>query len=163
MDDSNVWKIIHSYFRDNPQSLVTHHIESYNDFFNNGIFQIFREKNPIRISSKYDESKKQFLNNCELYLGGKDGKRIYFGKPVINDEDKSHYMYPNEARLRNMTYSMTIHYDVEVVITSVLAPGELPREIGMDEVEGGNNDSDNTYQFQNYKKDIFSKLYMESI
>ena len=157
MDDSNVWKIIHSYFRDNPQSLVTHHIESYNDFFNNGIFQIFREKNPIRISSKYDESKKQFLNNCELYLGGKDGKRIYFGKPVINDEDKSHYMYPNEARLRNMTYSMTIHYDVEVVITSVLAPGELPREIGMDEIEGGNNDSENTYQFNNYKKGRVSK------
>lgn len=158
MDDSNIWKIIHSYFRDNPQSLVTHHIESYNDFFNNGIFQIFHEKNPIRISSKYDESKKQFLNNCELYLGGKDGKRIYFGKPVINDEDKSHYMYPNEARLRNMTYSMTIHYDVEVVITSVLAPGELPREIGNDEIEGGDDDGEsNTYQFHNYKKGGVSK------
>ena len=157
MDDSNIWKIIHSYFRDNPQSLVTHHIESYNDFFNNGIFQIFREKNPIRISSKYDESKKQFLNNCELYLGGKDGKRIYFGKPVINDEDKSHYMYPNEARLRNMTYSMTIHYDIEVVITSVLAPGELPREIGMDEIEGGDDDESDTYRFHNYKKGGVSK------
>jgi len=155
MDDSNVWKIINSYFRDNPQSLVTHHIESYNDFFNNGIFQIFREKNPIRISSKYDESKKQFLNNCQLFLGGKDGKRIYFGKPVINDEDRTHYMYPNEARLRNMTYSMTIHYDVEVEITTVLAPGELPREIGLNEIEGGepeSYDDSNDYTFHNYKK-----------
>jgi len=155
MDDSNIWKIIHSYFRDNPQSLVTHHIESYNDFFNNGIFQIFREKNPIRISSKYDQSKNQFLNHCELYLGGKDGKRIYFGKPVIHDEDKSHYMYPNEARLRNMTYSMTIHYDVEVEITSVLAPGELPREMGTDEIIGGDDeeyDESNIHHYHNYKK-----------
>jgi DNA-directed RNA polymerase II subunit RPB2 len=156
MDDSNIWKIIHSHFRDNPQSLVTHHIESYNDFFNNGIFQTFREKNPIRISSKYDESKKQFLNNCELYLGGKDGKRIYFGKPVINDEDRSHFMYPNEARLRNMTYSMTIHYDVEVEISSILAPGELPRDIGTDDIEGGDSDEkyddSNDYHFENYKK-----------
>ena len=154
MDDSNIWKIINSHFRDNPQSLVTHHIESYNDFFNNGIFQIFREKNPIRISSKYDESKKQFLNNCQLYLGGKDGKRIYFGKPVINDEDNSHYMYPNEARLRNMSYSMTIHYDIEVEITSILAPGELPREIGTDEIEGGDSeeyDGGNDSTFHNYK------------
>ena len=154
MDDSNIWKIINSHFRDNPQSLVTHHIESYNDFFNNGIFQTFREKNPIRISSKYDESKKQFLNNCQLYLGGKDGKRIYFGKPVINDEDRSHYMYPNDARLRNMSYSMTIHYDVEVEITSILAPGELPREIGEDDIEGGDleeYDGGNDYQYNNYK------------
>lgn len=156
MDDSNIWKIINSHFRDNPQSLVTHHIESYNDFFNNGIFQVFREKNPIRISSKYDETKKQFLNNCELYLGGKDGKRIYFGKPVINDEDRSHYMYPNEARLRNMNYSMTIHYDVEVEITTILAPGELPREIGEDDIQGGDGETeyDGSYDttFTNYKK-----------
>ena len=48
MDNSTVWKVINKYFEDNPQSLVRHHIESYNDFFKNGIFQIFKEKNPIR-------------------------------------------------------------------------------------------------------------------
>ena len=31
-------------FENNPQSLVRHHTESYNDFFKNGIFQIFKEK-----------------------------------------------------------------------------------------------------------------------
>ena len=161
MDDSNIWKIINSHFRDNPQSLVTHHIESYNDFFNNGIFQIFKEKNPIRISSKYDEKTNQFLNNCELYLGGKTGKRIYFGKPVINDEDRVHYMYPNEARLRNMTYSMTIHYDVEVEFTKFLEDGEAPDIIGEEEIIellGGDAEleeeyvSDDDATFYNYKK-----------
>ena len=44
MENENVWKVIHRYFEDNPQNLVTHHIESYNDFFKNGIFQIFKEK-----------------------------------------------------------------------------------------------------------------------
>ena len=38
MDNSNIWKIIDSYFSNNPQCLVQHHIESYDDFFKNGIF-----------------------------------------------------------------------------------------------------------------------------
>ena len=33
-----------------------------------------------------------------------------------SDDDRSHFMYPNEARLRNMTYGVTIHYDVEIDI-----------------------------------------------
>ena len=50
----------------------------------------------------------------ELFLGGKKGDKLYYGKPLIFDEQREHYMYPNEARLRNMTYAVTIHYDVEV-------------------------------------------------
>ena len=46
MDTSNIWKVLNSYFRDNPQNLVNHHIESYNDFYKKHIFQIFRDKNP---------------------------------------------------------------------------------------------------------------------
>ena len=49
MDQETCWKILDKYFEENPTSLVSHHIESYNDFMNNGISQIFREKNPIII------------------------------------------------------------------------------------------------------------------
>jgi len=141
MEDSDIWKIIHSYFRDNPQSLVRHHIESYNDFFKNGIHQILKEKNPIRIHSRYDDKTKEFRSECHLYLGGKDGKRIYFGKPVIYDDKRSHYMFPNEARLRNMSYGMTIHYDVEVEFIEYLEDGELPNIIG-GERDSSDSDSD---------------------
>ena len=45
-----------------------------------------------------------------MYFAGKDGKKLYFGKPVIYDTDEEgKYMYPSEARLRNMTYAMSIH------------------------------------------------------
>ena len=51
-------------------------------------------------------------------MGGLDGKRIYIGKPVIYDKDgdknRKHFMYPNEARLRNLSYTMSIHYDVDI-------------------------------------------------
>ena len=61
-----------------------------------------------------------------LYLGGKDGSKIYFGKPIIYYDNYTHYIYPNDARLRNMTYGMTIHYDVDVDI--IYFEGGLKRE-----------------------------------
>ncbi len=114
--DNIVWDIIDCYFKENPQCLVRHHVDSYNDFYREDIFRIFNEMNPIKIVSKFDETTKQYQLQCNLYLGGKSGKRVYFSKPVIYDNDEPHYMFPNEARLRNMTYAMTIHYDVEVEI-----------------------------------------------
>ena len=116
--ESISWKIIDKYFTDNPNNLVAHHLDSYNDFFNKGINNIFRENNPIRfIEREEDAETPETRNGCLLYLGGKDGSKIYFGKPVIYDENYMHYMYPNDARLRNMTYGITIHYDVDVDFT----------------------------------------------
>jgi len=135
MDNSTIWKVINKYFEDNPQSLVRHHIESYNDFFKNGIFQIFKEKNPIRILTRYDEKIDDHRSQCIMYFGGKNGDKIYFGKPVIYDDNDSHFMFPNEARLRNMTYGMTIHYDIDIEFIDILEEGENPSVIGAEDVD----------------------------
>ena len=34
MNSELPWKIIDKYFKDNPNALVKHHLDSYNDFFN---------------------------------------------------------------------------------------------------------------------------------
>ena len=125
--DPIAWNLIDKYFKDNPYNLVAHHLDSYNDFFSKGIFQIFRENNPIRyIEREADKdteqlnakNKKHIPKECLIYLGGKNGDKLYFGKPIIYDEDTNkpypHYMYPNDARLRNMTYGITIHYDIDI-------------------------------------------------
>jgi DNA-directed RNA polymerase II subunit RPB2 len=137
--DTIAWNLIDKYFKDNPYNLVAHHLDSYNDFFSKGIFQIFRENNPIRFIERETESAetageettqkktkskaikigdKENPNECLIYLGGKDGSKLYFGKPIIYDDETGkpypHYMYPNDARLRNMTYGVTIHYDIDV-------------------------------------------------
>ena len=110
MDETSIWKMLDTYFKDAPDSLVSHNLESYNEFFKTGIYQIFKEKNPIRLESNYDKSIDDYKNKCEIYLGGRDGTKISLGKPIIYDsDDNSHYMFPNEARLRNMTYGITIH------------------------------------------------------
>src|SRR6056300_1640857 len=83
-------------------------------YFNEGIKQIFKDNNPVQIIKEQDEKTKEFKLRCNLYLGGKEGDKLYYGKPMIYDDNREHYMYPNEARLRNMTYGITIHYDIEV-------------------------------------------------
>lgn len=151
MDNETIWKLIDSHFRDNPQTLVRHHIDSYNDFFKNGIFRIMSEKNPVQLSSKYDEKTKEYKSQCLLYFGGKDGKKIYFGKPVIYDENNAHYMFPNEARLRNMTYGMTVHYDVDVEFIDILEPGQAPTIIGLAQnIGGGQEGRDMEYSDSDY-------------
>ena len=49
MEHDMIWSTIETYFRENPNFLVKHHLDSYNDFFNNKIHNIFREKNPIQL------------------------------------------------------------------------------------------------------------------
>ena len=126
MESELTWNIIDKYFTDNPNSFVAHHLDSYNDFFNIGLKQILKEKNPIKIMKNQDPDTKEFGLRCELYLGGRDGDKIYYGKPIIYDDrdDKNHYMYPNEARLRNMTYGFSIHLDVDVDFSIINDEGE---------------------------------------
>jgi len=168
MENSVIFKILDSYFQDNPQRLVAHHIESYNDFFKNGIYQIFKEKNPIRINTQYDKDIDDYRTQCIMHIGGKNGDRVYFGKPVIYDDNQSHYMFPNEARLRNMTYGMTIHYDVEVEFIDILRPGELPamvttsggfKYVGEDNSDDSDSEDDNereTHVGNVKEKEIFN-------
>ena len=125
MDSDITWKILDKYFSDNPTAFVNHHLESFNNFYGKDINQIFKEKNPIKIMKAQDSETKNFKYRANLYLGGKNGDKLYFGKPIIFDEDREHYMYPNEARLRNMTYGMTIHYDVEVEFFIEKDDGEI--------------------------------------
>ena len=48
IDKDNIsWKLIDKYFKNNPTCLVSHHLESYNDFIRSGIRRIFHENNPI--------------------------------------------------------------------------------------------------------------------
>jgi len=108
------WDIIDKFFTDNRYCLVEHHLKSYNKFFESDIFNIFREKNPIKILKEFNSKTNDYDLQCYMYIGGKTGKKIYYGKPVIFDEENVHFMYPNEARLRDMTYGFTIHYDIEI-------------------------------------------------
>ena len=117
-DEELPWKIIDKYFKDNPYALVQHHLDSYNAFFEVGISKIFRENNPIKIGAR-DPNDSSTGIDISLYIGGRNGDKVTYGKPVIFDDNRNHFMFPNIARLRNMTYGLDIHYDVDVEIKNI--------------------------------------------
>lgn len=126
MSDKLPQFIIDSMF-ENENLLVQHHINSVNSFYGTNIFKILKENNPIKIMKEQDDNG-DYQRRCDIYIGGKEGDKVYYGKPVIFDQDREHYMYPNEARLRNMTYGVTIHVDVELDFFIASEDGEIPSE-----------------------------------
>jgi len=110
----NNWVIIDSFFRDNEKFLVSHQLDSFNDFIQYKIPNIIKSFNPI-ITYKEDISEnsttKKFLHEIYVYIGGENGDKIYINKPII-DENK--LLFPNTARLRNYDYSSYISVDVHI-------------------------------------------------
>ena len=109
----NSWKIIHSYFQDKSFSWVQANLDSYNYFYSVQIRETIRNLNPICF--KNEEGLE-----TRFYLGGKDTDKIYFGKPVVYDNNVATYMFPRLAKLRNMSYSSLVHVDVVIETDLVL-------------------------------------------
>ena len=72
--DTISWNLIDKYFKDNQYNLVAHHLDSYNDFFSKGIFQVFRENNPIRFIERETETagEKENTKNKSIKIGDKE-------------------------------------------------------------------------------------------
>ena len=57
-------------FKENPNFLIRHHIDSYNNFFSNGIVNIFKSSNPFKYCAELDK-KLGYRYNAELFFGEK--------------------------------------------------------------------------------------------
>ena len=112
---NETWDVIKSYFRDTPNYLVKHHIDSYNEFIHNKIPLIMKNECAETIV-RADRDNPDMIYNIHVYYGGKDGSKFRIAKPTIIDytTGEMHIMYPNEARLKNLTYGFDFFYDVDI-------------------------------------------------
>jgi len=112
------WNIVNNYFNNNNNYLTKHHLDSFNDFINDKLPQTFKQYNPQIIYKEYNKELENYNYEIYIYYGGKDNNKIYLSKPVIykelNGQEEKSQLFPNEARLRNLTYYSTIFCDIEI-------------------------------------------------
>lgn len=118
--EKETWNVINSYFRDTKDFMITHHIDSYNDFIKVKIPQLFSKDNPLSFHKntffRTDMNNDNIYYETTAYFGGKSGEGIYLSKPTIVDLETSNMkqLYPNEARLKNLTYGSDLYYDLDI-------------------------------------------------
>lgn len=111
----DTWTIIDTYFKQ-PDVLVQHHLTSFNHFMSNHIGQIVKEKDfIIKIPQKQtiDQENQMITKYYQVEFG-----KVYVDKPVLNEAPHKP-MYPNDARLRNLTYSGSLNIDIHHKMVSV--------------------------------------------
>ena len=110
------WILVESYFKHKHlKQLVKHQLESYNYFVNNQIQQTIEMFNPLLISSDHDYIKEHNLHRLEIEITFENFS-IY--RPQIYENNGStKIMFPQEARLRNFSYSSAMTIDLNIKYT----------------------------------------------
>lgn len=110
------WEIAEAYLKENP--LVQQHIDSYNEFIDHGIHDVVNQQEAIETDK----------GNLEIKF-----HEIRAEQPVVTEADGAQRnILPNEARLRNRTYSAPLYLEIslekedEEIDREEVYVGELP-------------------------------------
>lgn len=116
--DKDTLEVLNAYFKENPNWPVKHHLDSYNDFVDNKIPLVFKNKNYASVIV-YDKEDRDIEYQFDVYIGKKEGTHYRICPPVLHDYETgtNKQLYPNEARLRNLTYGFDIFYDAEIEVS----------------------------------------------
>ncbi|GFE54525.1 DNA-directed RNA polymerase II RPB2 [Babesia ovis] len=108
--DEDSWKVIGSFFK--THGLVHQQIESFNDFVTYRMQETIDQHPPIEITPQPQYHPEDERENNIIY-------RLKFGqlslnKPCVEEKDGVlKHIWPQEARLRNLTYASQIYVDIE--------------------------------------------------
>jgi len=107
------WPVIGSYFEGRHlEQLVRHQIESYNEFITNQIPQTIEMFNPvcIRPENSFHAETKKYALEAKIHF-----KNFQLNRPqIIENNGATKLMFPQEARVRNFTYSGNTTVDLHI-------------------------------------------------
>lgn len=107
----DTWSVLDEYFK-SSYFLTKHHLDSYNDFVLSKLPNIIKVLNPFIIIKNQDGGK--ITHEINIYVGGERGDEIFINKPTILEDGVQKPMYPNEARLKDMTYKAELFANITV-------------------------------------------------
>ena len=107
------------------KGLIEHHIESMNKFNESGIKQIMTNGFNIQVELNNERTQTDEDNEISKYLMKAVITDVRLTSPVtINyDTQKPQILYPNEAHLKDLTYSSAIYVDADVICTAYKKDG----------------------------------------
>jgi DNA-directed RNA polymerase II subunit RPB2 len=105
------WSVLDSYFNSNRYFLTKHHLDSFNDFITSKITNTIKILNPIVMLKIQDNGK--LTHEVNIFIGGTDGNDVFINKPTLFNEN-TRILYPNEARLKDLTYKSDIYANIVV-------------------------------------------------
>ena len=122
-------KLLYTYFQTQDNFLVRHHIDSFDQFLQSDLKDIIKAANPLMVLKgeyatttkklRKDEDPTEYEYTVEVYIGGEDGSAITIGTPTLNLQggEEVRLMFPNEARIRNLTYQSAVMADILIRVT----------------------------------------------
>jgi DNA-directed RNA polymerase II subunit RPB2 len=113
-------KLLDTYFSTFDYPLVRHHIDSYDQFLSQDLPAIIQSHNPFLLLKQLLHPKEGIYKyRVEIYIGGLQGTDIEIGTPTLTLQktQEIRVLFPNEARLRNLTYASTVYAKVLVRVT----------------------------------------------
>ena len=121
-------KLLETYFKTFDYPFVRHHIDSFDNFLIQDIPAIIKANNPFLLLKQLIPNTNTYKYRLEIFIGGISGTEIEIGTPTVSLQKtrEVRVLFPNEARLRNLTYSSTVYATVYVRVT---IPGEEQEEV----------------------------------
>ena len=107
-------RLLDQYFQTTAYPYTRHHLDSYNQFLEIDLPTIIKSQNPLIIVKDLIKGTNTYEYTVEIYVGGLDGKSLHLGTPTIQTNEDVRLLFPNEARLRNLTYSAGLYADILV-------------------------------------------------
>lgn len=113
--------LIEQYFKENSYCLTEHALQSYDNLISTKIPQLIKSSNPITLQNEKKIGETVYNFEIKLYVGGQEGTDIQLSLPAMDDGTP---LYPDEARLRNLNYDVSIVADIEIHYTFRMVKGD---------------------------------------